>query len=470
MVENSTLWLQWLYALPFLLIWLLYLRHRQQRQHQARITLQDTTEAGLTEPTSLHPLIDPLRCVGSGGCVSACPEGAVIGIIDGKANLIDPTRCIGHGACAEACPHNAISLVFGTERRGVDIPLLGEDFQTSVPGIYIAGELGGMGLIRNAVTQGQQAVEAIAADLKDDLSSANTSLGAQIGSDHRDCLDVLIIGAGPAGLAAALAAKQQGLSYQVLEQESMGGTIAHYPRGKVVMTQPVELPLVGTLRFREVSKETLMQFWQHTTDSQQLRIQTGHRVEQITSLNSNTVSTGTARAAGFQIRSVSTSAGDSHEWQAWRVLLCIGRRGTPRKLGVPGEASPHVVYRLIDPEQYRQQSVLVVGGGDSALEAALALSEQPETPVTLCYRGAAFNRARSKNRDRLDNAVRAGRIRVMMEANVARIQSGHVVIRGPDASEECVDAEAVIIAAGGILPTAFLQQVGIQVDTRYGTA
>jgi len=477
-VNNTLVWLQWLYALPFVLIWLFFLRRRRQREQQARITLKDTTEAGLTEPVSLHPLIDPLKCVGSGGCVSACPEGAVIGIIEGKANLIDPTRCIGHGACADACPHQAISLVFGTERRGVDIPVLNDDFQTSVSGIYIAGELGGMGLIRNAVTQGRQAMEAIAASLSQSQGQSDVSVEQSASDETPHLLDVLIIGAGPAGLAAALSAKEQGLSYQMLEQESLGGTIAHYPRGKVVMTQPAALPLVGKFQFREVSKETLMDFWTQLANQQQLIIQTGQCVEKVLPhSNGFTVSSSLTRSAS--IVGDKDDVGDRTLWQTRRILLCIGRRGTPRKLGVPGEDQPHVVYRLIDPEQYQHQSVLVVGGGDSALEAAIALADQPGTQVTLCYRGNAFNRARSKNRDQLHEKVVTGSICLLLNANVTKIEAttadilcdaipDHVDNRGANTGVS-IQADTVLVAAGGVLPTTFLHKTGIQIDTRYGT-
>jgi thioredoxin reductase (NADPH) len=428
-----------IYPLILLLIWLVYAVIQRRQQSRSAAIWEDNLQAGLTEPMSLHPVINPLRCIGSSSCVSACPEGNVIGMLDGKASLIDPTRCIGHGACAAACPHGAIELVFGTARRGVDIPLLDEQFQTSVPGIYIAGELGGMGLIRNAVTQGKQAMEAIA---------ARTSVKQYSG------LQVVVIGAGPAGLSAALTARSSGLRCKVLEQDSLGGTIAHYPRGKVVMTQPVNLPLVGKLQFTRVSKEKLIDFWSGVLKQHPLDIETGVRVEHVEG----------SADKGFDVL-----CADGTRIRTASVLLAIGRRGTPRRLDVAGEDQTKVVYRLIDPEQYQGQRVLVVGGGDSALEAAASLAQQPGCQVTLSYRSKAFSRARSRNREQVEAAQEEGRLQVLLESQVMEIESDRVVLTMQ--GETLVLAnDIVIIAAGGLMPTPFLERMGVVSETRYGTA
>jgi ferredoxin len=149
------------YALAIGIIWTLYILLRKRAEARSRATKEAAAEAGLLEPASLHPKIDPVKCLGCAACVRACPEGDILGMINGKAELIEPTHCIGHGACREACPYGAITLVFGTEQRGVDLPHVKPDFQTNVPGIFIAGELGGMGLIRNAIEQGSQAIDSI---------------------------------------------------------------------------------------------------------------------------------------------------------------------------------------------------------------------------------------------------------------------------------------------------------------------
>jgi thioredoxin reductase/NAD-dependent dihydropyrimidine dehydrogenase PreA subunit len=428
------------YGTPLLLIYAFILRSQRRKQQASLEILEENRKIGLTEPASIHPVIDPNLCKGCAACVKACPESdkQVLGVIGGKAALINPTSCIGHGACRVACPFDAISLVFGTETRGVDIPHVSPEFETNVPGLYIAGELGGMGLIRNAVTQGTQAMDSIAAKIK---TKAQVVL-------H----DVVIIGAGPAGFAATLAAMEKKLNYVTLEQESLGGTVFNFPRGKLVMTAPVTLPLVGKMRFSETSKEKLLEFWQGIEKKHQVKINYQQNVKDIV-----------RRDGYFEVH----TADEVYKTQS--VLLCIGRRGTPRKLGVAGEEQAKVVYRLIDPEQYAGKRVLVVGGGDSALEAAVSIAEQQGSVVTLSYRSEAFSRAREKNRNKVDEAVRQGRMEVLFKSNVTQINEKNVQLEQQGELIE-IENDAVIISAGGILPTAFLKQVGIEVETKYGTA
>jgi thioredoxin reductase (NADPH) len=427
----------WPYAVLMLLVFGGYFWSSRKAEVKAVAIRDAAREAGLTEPSSLHPLIDPSICLGCGTCVSACPEGNVIGIIKGKAELIEPTHCIGHGACKTACPTGAISLVFGTAERGVDLPRVNPDFQSNVPGVYIAGELGGMGLIRNAVEQGRQAVEHAAKAL--------------IKSKEAD-VDIAIIGSGPAGFAAALAAKQANLRYVVIEQDDLGGTVFKYPRGKVVMTAPAKLPIVGEANFREVSKETLLEFWRGIEKSQQLNIRYRDRVDKITRENN--------------IFHVASQSGIT---KASAILLAIGRRGTPRRLGVDGEDQTKVVYQLIDPEQYKGLHVVVVGGGDSALEAATSIADQPGSTVTLSYRNDAFGRAKSKNRDKVAHQTESGQLNVMLKSQIKSIGEKDIEIKS-DAGTQRIPNDAVIVCAGGILPTEFLKSIGITMETKYGTA
>ena len=425
------------YALPLAIVWAIYVGARKRHEAGSVAKISAAAEAGLLEPASLHPVIDPAKCFGCGSCVRACPEGKILGLINGKAELVEPSHCIGHGACKAACPANAISLVFGTERRGIDIPNVDADFQTNVPGIFIAGELGGMGLVRNAVEQGRQAVGAIR-KLR--------------GAAGRGTLDLLIVGCGPSGLSASLAALEHKLRFVTVEQDSLGGTVAHFPRGKLVMTAPFTLPLAGKFNFKELSKEELVSLFENIAKKARLKVNFGERVESIARVQQD-----------FEVK---TTRGT---YKAHSVLLTIGRRGTPRRLGVPGEELNKVTYRLIDPEQYSGHRVLVVGGGDSALEAACSLAAVPDTVVTLSHRSESFSRAKIKNRKSLEELEKSGRLKVLLQSSVKRIDLDKVEVEY--AGQRCVIGnDTVLISAGGILPTQFLENIGVKVETKYGTA
>ncbi len=423
------------YLLPLIAVYIAYLGYQKKKQERNRSTLNAATLAGLTEPPSLHPVIDPNRCLGAGSCVDACPEGDVLGMIHGKAQLINPTHCIGHGACKAACPHDAITLVFGTDKRGVDIPVVSPTFEANMPGIFIVGELGGMGLIRNAIEQGRQAMEAV----------------RRI-RNKKSRYDCVIVGAGPAGFSASLAAKQHKLRFVTIEQDTLGGTVAHYPRGKIVMTEPATLPIIGKVQMRETSKEALLAFWRGVEEKTKVKIRYRERLEEITQ-----------NGSGFVVKTTRKTYNTS------AVVLAIGRRGTPRKLGVRGEDLPKVVYRLIDPEQYRRQQVLVVGGGNVALEAAASLADVLGATVTLSYRGDVFSRAKEQNRKRIESLSTHGRVGLILRSEVKSISSRKVTLM-QDGRSIRIPNDTVIICVGGVLPTPFLKKIGIEVETKYGTA
>lgn len=417
-----------------------YLLIHRKRSRRISKKITKAKEHGLHEPVSIHPYIDPARCIGSGACVRACPEKDILGLTEGKGKLINASHCIGHGACAAACPVGAITLVFGTETRGVEIPFVTQNFETNVKGVFIVGELGGMGLVKNAITQGLEAVDYIACAFK----------GAK--QADKGVYDLLIIGAGPAGIGASLAAVKHELNFLTIEQDDIGGTVLHYPRHKIVMTSPVELPMYGKVKLRETTKEALLELWMSVIDKTGLEINIKEKM------------TGLKEENG-KFRVITTRG----EYLTKNVVLAIGRRGTPRKLGVPGEELPKVAYRLLDPEQHKNQRLLVVGGGDSAVETAIALSRPPGNDVVLSYRGDAFSRIKPANKQRLDEAASQKTIKIMLNSNVREIGEKEIKIA---VGEEVtvIQNDYVYIFAGGELPNEFLKSIGIQIEKKFGRA
>ena len=426
------------FLIPITLAWFIYRRTKKRRDERSQKVLLESKEAGLSEaPISLHPIIDHNLCLGCGTCVDACPEGKILGVIREKAHLVNPSHCIGHGACKTACPTNAISLVLGNEKRGIDIPTLNPNFETNVPGLFVAGELGGMGLIRNAIEQGRQAMESI----RQNISNSQSNVP----------YDVVIIGAGPAGFSATLDAHQHKLKYATLEQETLGGTVAHFPRGKIVMTAPVLLPIIGQVKFSTTTKEKLIEFWQSAEQRSGVHINYQERMDSIEKTDD-----------GFLVKT------SKKTYHTKTVLLSIGRRGTPRKLGAPGEDQNKVVYRLADSAQYRHQHVLVVGGGNSALEAAISIAKEPGATVTLSYRSSVFAKANPKVIDQVSTEEKSARLKLLMSTTVKQIDEKSVTINTEKGEIE-IENDAVIVCAGGILPTPMLKGLGIEIETKNGT-
>jgi thioredoxin reductase/Pyruvate/2-oxoacid:ferredoxin oxidoreductase delta subunit len=414
----------------------IYLRKKSRESRLVESKIEKAKEEGLFEPVSLHPVVDVSACIQTGACIAACPEKDILGIRNGKATLINASHCIGHGACFHACPTEAISLRIGTEKRGVDLPHINQTFETNVPGIYIAGELGGMGLIKNAVTQGRQAVDNIAKSHK---------------KNHQAEYDLIVVGAGPAGISGCLAAKKHGLKFLLLEQDTLGGTVFTFPRKKIIMTSPMDLPLFGKIKLYETSKTELLDLWHTVLNKHEISVNENCKVESITTENG--------------IHKVTTVRGD--QYTSATVLLAIGRRGTPRKLNIPGETKEKVAYRLLEPEAISGKHVIVVGGGDSAIESALLLAD--ENHVILSYRGDAFNRIKPLNSMSLNKAVADGKLEVKMNSNLVNIEDDSVTLTSKDQPDGIkLQNDLVYIFAGGELPTQFLEKAGIRITKKFG--
>lgn len=419
-----------------------FARKRRRHEQRARRAEAKAEEYGLHVPASLHPVVDLSACLGCGACVAICPEGDVLGLVGGQAQPIQPARCVGHGLCQRSCPTDAIALVFGTAERGVDLPRIQGNFETNVPGIYIVGELGGMGLVKNAFEQGRQCVEGIAREKRAAPDGA---------------LDLLIVGCGPAGLSASVNALRLGLRFVTVEKEpDLGGTVRHYPRRKLVMTQPFEVPGYGKLSAREIQKEELVATWRDMVETAGLEVNTGETVRSVTPTGDGCFTVETTGEAG------------ERTYATRRVVLAIGRRGIPRKLGIPGEEGENVYYALAEPELFAGRRIVIVGGGDSAVEAALMLADQPGTTVRLSYRKDKLSRIKPGNHGRIDAAIAAGNVEPLWETNLARIAPDEVVYTDDAGREHALPNDDVFIFAGGELPTKFLESCGIQMDTHFG--
>jgi thioredoxin reductase/NAD-dependent dihydropyrimidine dehydrogenase PreA subunit len=412
---------------------------KRERQHkQAKKLLKKAIKNKTDEPLSLHPVIDPNLCAGCGSCTKACPEGTILSLINHKAVMVAPTKCMGHGECERACPMNAIKLVFGTKTRGMDIPRLSTNYETNIPGLYISGELGGMGLVRNATKQG--------------FLAASHAL-KNLPPTNKNDVDLVVIGAGPSGLAASLTAIANKKKYLCLEQNSFGGTVYNFPRQKIVMSHPFDLPIVGSKKFDEhkILKEHLLNYFDHVRKTTGLVIQEKVHFESLSKVEN-----------GFKVK---TSAG---EYTASKVILAMGVRGSPRRLGVPGEDSEKVTYNLIDPEQYQKCAVAVVGGGNAGLEATQMLASMKlSNTVHLIVRDNTFDRANDENIRQIRDLEQKGFISVWFNSAIQEIHPNNIIVNREGKSENITN-HYVFIFAGAEMPHKFLMSLGIDIEKKFG--
>jgi thioredoxin reductase (NADPH) len=407
-----------------------------------------TNGSAKAEEGKPRPMINASLCIGCGTCVDSCPETGTLALVQGKAILAHPERCVGHADCVRVCPTSAIALTFGSALQTLRAPFIKEDFETNLPGIYIAGELSGVGLIKTAINEGRLAIDSIRRRLE--AQGGWQPPVVTHGENHGIALeglpyDVIIVGAGPAGLSASLAAMQDGLRYLTLEQGEVAATIRNYPRHKFLMAEPLEMPLIGSLYVGDGTKESLLSVWETILANTGVQIQTQERVEGIMREGS--------------VFSVTTG---KNRYQTRNIVLALGKRGSPRRLSVAGEDLGKVTYRLIEADSYENKDIVVVGGGDSAVEAALALSKAGRNRVALSYRSQSFSRTRERNQKLLHEAEEQGRIRVLRGSVVMEILPESVKL---DVLGEMLDLrnDYVFIMIGGESPEAFLQKIGIEI-------
>ena len=409
-----------------------YLRKEKKRAELARAAAEKG-KLFSEGPRSQHPHIDANYCIGCAACTMVCPEGDVLAMLGGKAVIVNGYKCIGHSLCAEVCPVGAITMVMASPSMGEDMPYLTPEYETTIKNMFIVGELGGLALIKNAVNQGRECIDTIA----NRMASAG-------GRPISGAYDVLIVGAGPAGISASLRAIEKKMRYLTLDAGEIGGTVAKYPRQKLVMTSPVEFPMHGKFKKTELSKEELIAFWKKVAERADFTCRQGEKVEDV-------------KKEQDGVFTVTTPKG---QYRARSVVLALGKSGSPRKLGVQGEDLPKVMYRLIEADHYVNKRILVVGGGDSAIEAAMGLGHQFGNQVTLSYRKEAFSRIKERNAQRIQESTRKGKVKVIFNSNPVEFTQGSVILAVNGKTQELPN-DYVWIFAGGEPPTAFLKKIGV---------
>jgi len=435
----------WGLVVALLITWL-FVRRYLRKQREQDLRAQESAKRGELRsdgPQSQHPHIDTNECVGCATCTMVCPEGDVLVMLGGQAVIVNGYKCIGHSLCAEACPVGAITMVMASPSTAGDRPHLSPEFETSVPNMFIVGELGGLALIKNAINEGRNCMDIVAARLPRLRDAASNG----------DVLDTLIVGAGPAGIAASLRSIERKLKYLTVDAEEIGGTVATYPRQKLVLTSPVELPIYGKFKKTELSKEDLLAMWHDILKRADFKCQTGEKVEDI-------------QKGEDGIFTVMTPKG---RYRSYTVVLAVGKGGSPRKLGVKGEDLPKVMYRLIEADHYVNKKILVVGGGDSAVEAAMGLSNQVGNNVILSYRKESFTRIKDRNEKRMQEHMQKGKIKVIFNSTPVEFTSTSVLLEVNGEVQE-IPNDFVWIFAGGEPPTAFLKKIGIRIGVQDTTA
>ena len=402
------------------------LREGRTQKFAARPTFHPELTPGL------RPYIDASQCIGCAACTTVCPEGEVLAMLGGRASVVNGHRCIGHERCVAACPVGAISMVMATPQASTDMPRLTAESETTVRNLFIVGELGGLPLIRNAVNQGRECIDVITNRMR---TACPTEPGVY---------DVLIVGAGPAGISASLRAIENHLNYLTIERDEVGGTVAKFPRQKVITTTPLEFPLYGKLPKTELAKEHLLAFWDMVLNRAEFNVCTDSMVNDIQK----------SPDGDFVVLTA------TQQYRARHVVLAIGRAGNPRKLGVNGEQLGKVMYRLIDAHQYRNKNILVIGGGDSAVEAAIALGQQAGNHVTLSYRRQEFTRIKERNAKGIRQFVGAGRVEVVFNSTPQEFRHDSVVLSVGGRLRQ-ISNDYVWIFAGGTPPYEFLRKIGV---------
>jgi thioredoxin reductase/ferredoxin len=395
----------------------------------SRLTEEQIGQIETQHPSGkkMHPAINRSLCVGCGTCVLTCRRKGTLFVLNGKSTLVNPMACDGCGECEKACPMGANMMIEYGKGMKIRVPDIDENFESNVKGIYVIGSLAGAGLIKEAINQGRAVLNHIMKDVFPDKVP-----------------QVLIIGSGPAGLSAFLSCRRFGLPSVCIEKDETANTIKNFPKKKIVMAEPADMPLFGPLWIGNTTREKLLEVWDKILRTTKAPITTGAKLESV-------------RKDGD--RFVVSASGKDYVCD--KVVLALGTRGNPRRLDVPGESSPKVFYALTDATEFAGSRVAIVGAGDSAVEAALALLNQ-RCRITLVVRGDGFPKAKGRNRERIMAAIEQGHARAFFDSSVREIKPGSLVIATPKGDRE-IENDHVFVMVGGVLPFSMLEAIGIRI-------
>lgn len=384
------------------------------------------------EGKKLHPVINQSICVGCSTCVLSCKSSGALYLINGKSTLVNPFACQSHGECEKQCPTGALQLVEYGKKMKVKIPETGDHYQSSIPGIYVVGALTGAGLIKEAINQGRAAVNHIMRDVFPD-----------------NLPRVAVIGAGPAGLSAFLSCRKFGLPTFCLEKDKTANTIRNFPKKKILMAEPLDMPIYGPLWVGDTTREELLEAWDRILEKTGVTITTGKQLEDIEGSDGD-----------FRV----IAGGGQYPCQ--KVILALGNRGVPRKLHVPGEEdNENVYYTLLDAEDFAGSEVTITGAGDSAVEAALSLQQQ-NCRVRIVVRGEGFPRIKAKNREKILKSIQQNQIIAHFNSKISAFEKDAVQIQGTDSRIARYKSNHHFIMIGGEPPFQLLEKLGIAITEK----